>query len=101
VGTVDQLPSEELIMLVGRQDQRLAAQDEQITTLSRRVAELMHANDTLTAANEELSGKMARAQHLLCRNSGNSSMPPSTDNVPGRTPPPRRSCLHRPVTDSR
>jgi hypothetical protein len=63
VGTIDQLSHGELIMLVGRQDQRLAVQDEQTTTLSRRVAKLMHANDTLTAANEELSGKLARAQH--------------------------------------
>lgn len=36
----------------------------------------------------ELEVKLARLEHLLSRNSGNSSMPPSKDDDPGRTPPP-------------
>src|SRR5215212_7726444 len=38
-------------------------------------------------ANEVLAAKLARLEHLLTRNSGNSSMPPSKDDDPGRTPP--------------
>jgi transposase len=64
---------EELIALVWRQD-------GQITTLSTQVADLVEAN-------EQLMAKLARLEHLLSRNSGNSSMPPSTDDDPGRSPP--------------
>ena len=35
----------------------------------------------------ELVDKVAKLEHLLSRNSGNSSMPPSTDDQPGKTPP--------------
>lgn len=35
----------------------------------------------------ELAGKVARLEHLLSRNSGNSSMPPSLDDKPGGTAP--------------
>jgi transposase len=34
--------------------------------------------------------KLARLVHLLSRNSGDSSMPPSKDDDPGRTPPPEK-----------
>jgi hypothetical protein len=44
----------------------------------------------LRALNEELATKLARVEHLLSRNSGNSSMPPSRDDDPGRTPPAAR-----------
>jgi hypothetical protein len=37
---------------------------------------------------EVLEAKLARLEHLLSRNSGNSSMPPSKDDDPGRTPRP-------------
>jgi transposase len=63
---------DELIALV-------AAQAEQI-------AELVKTNEVLAA-------KLAKVEHLLSRNSGNSSSPPSKDDEPGRTPPkdkPRR-----------
>ena len=71
---------EELIGLVRRQD-------GQITMLSTQVADLL-------GANEQLMAKLARMEHLLSRNSSNSSMPPSKDDDPGRTPPavkPKRS----------
>jgi hypothetical protein len=35
----------------------------------------------------ELAAKVARLEHLLSRNSGISSMPPSLDDKPGGTPP--------------
>ncbi len=59
-----------------------------------RLTELTSAHEQLTLAHEELKGrydelavKVARLEHLLSRNSGNSSMPPSTDDQPGKTPP--------------
>jgi transposase len=43
--------------------------------------------EELAAANEILTAKLARIEHLHSRNSKNSSMPPSGDDAPGRTPP--------------
>jgi transposase len=81
---------DELIALVGEQaqrmatqDARIAAQDAQITALATRAAELMQAN-------EDLADRLARLEHLLSRNSRNSSSPPSKDDEPGKpTLPPR------------
>jgi len=75
---------DELIALVGEQAQRIAAQDGQITTLATRAAELMQAN-------EDLAGRLARLEHLLSRNSQNSSSPPSKDDDPGKPPLVRRT----------
>ena len=36
---------------------------------------------------EQQAAELARLRHLLSRNSGNSSMPSSKDDDPGRTPP--------------
>jgi len=44
----------------------------------------------LTARNEELAERVARVERLITRNSGNSSMPPSSDDLPGKKPPERR-----------
>jgi transposase len=78
---LEQMPRDELIVLAGEQADQLAAQDRQITALATQVADLMEANEQLTA-------KLERMEHLLSRNSGNSSLPPSMDDQPGRTPPP-------------
>jgi transposase len=50
--------------------------------------------EVLEARNEELAGqvadlreRLARLERLLSRNSGNSSMPPSADDQPGKTLP--------------
>jgi len=64
---------DELIVVARRQD-------GQITMLSTQVADLVEAN-------EELAAKLAKLEHLLSRNSGNSSMPPSMDGEPGKTAP--------------
>jgi transposase len=64
-----EMSREQLLALVGEQATQIAA---------------------LRALNEELAAKLARVEHLLSRNSGNSSMPPSRDDDPGRTPPPAR-----------
>src|SRR3954451_18040753 len=55
----------------------------QITAQAGQLAELMEAN-------EALSGKLARLEHLLSRNSGNSSSPPSRDDDPGKPAPPQK-----------
>jgi transposase len=39
----------------------------------------------------ELEEQVARLERLISRNSGNSSMPPSADDLPGRKPPERRA----------
>ncbi len=44
----------------------------------------------LEAQNAELAQRLARVERLISRNSGNSSMPPSGDDQPGKTPPPPR-----------
>jgi transposase len=43
--------------------------------------------ESLRAVNAELAGRLARVERLVSRNSGNSSMPPSKDGEPGKTPP--------------
>jgi transposase len=62
------------------------------------VAALRAANARLRAENAELKAqiaeqaeKIARLERLISRNSGNSSMPPSADDLPGKKPPGRRT----------
>jgi uncharacterized coiled-coil protein SlyX len=59
---------EELIGLLAQRDARIAAQNRQITALSTQVTDLVEANTQLVA-------KLAKLEHLLTRNSANSSMP--------------------------
>ncbi len=54
---------------------------------ARQIAALAAENARLTAAQEELSARLARVEHLLSRNSANSSMPPSKDGGLGRSAP--------------
>ena len=74
---------EELIELARDQAVRIEAQDRQITALAARLAESMEAN-------EKLAAQLARLEHLLSRNSGNSSAPPSRDDDPGKPAPPQK-----------
>ncbi|MGD9527056.1 MAG: IS66 family transposase [Pseudonocardia sp.] len=67
---------DELVVVVAQQAGHIHAQAETI-------AELMEAN-------EALADKLARLEHLLSRNSGNSSAPPSRDEDPGKPPAPQR-----------
>ena len=70
------------------------------------VAALRAENAALTAENAELRAqitelaeRVARLERLISRNSGNSSMPPSADDLPGKKPPerkPRRGSGGRP-----
>ncbi len=70
---LEELSRDELIVLVGMQ--------------ARRIAELVAANEALTAAKEDLAARLARLEHLLSRNSKNSSSPPSKDDDLGKTGP--------------
>jgi len=48
--------------------------------------------EELTAANAQLLERVTALERIVGRNSGNSGMPPSTDDLPGRkTPAPRRA----------
>ena len=77
----EELSRDELIVVVRRQAERIAAQDQQISAQAGQLAELMEANEALV-------GRLARLEHLLSRNSQNSSMPPSKDDDPGKPAPP-------------
>lgn len=63
---LERLSRKELLALVAAQAQMIKSLEAQVTALTDRVAEL---------------------ERRLGRNSGNSSMPPSTDDLPGKTPP--------------
>jgi hypothetical protein len=68
--------------LAGLQGQLITLLAAQNAALAARVAEL-------AAANAELAGRVARLERAASRNSGNSSLPPSLDDQPGRPPPDR------------
>jgi transposase len=74
VPAFEEMSRDELIALV-------RAQGGQITAMAGQIADLMEVN-------EALAGRLAKLEHLLSRHSGNSSLPPSKDDGPGRTPPP-------------
>jgi hypothetical protein len=59
------------------------SRDELIALVGVQVEQIA----VLRVMNDDLAAKLAKVEHLLSRNSGNSSMPPSTDDDPGRTPP--------------
>ncbi|MGH3914358.1 MAG: hypothetical protein ACRDTC_13280 [Pseudonocardiaceae bacterium] len=80
---LEEMPRDELIVVVRRQIGWISAQDQQISTQAGRLAELMEANEALAV-------KLAWLEHLPSCNSGNSSSPPSKDDDPGKTPPPER-----------
>ena len=70
-----------------------------VAALRAENAELTAENAQLRAQVTELAERVARLERLISRNSGNSSMPPSTDDLPGKKPPerkPRRGSGGRP-----
>jgi transposase len=58
--------------------------------LRDQVERLRVLNEDKDAKIADLEQKLARLERLISRNSGNSSMPPSSDDQPGKTPPPSR-----------
>ena len=67
------LPEDPRDALIREQAQLIAVQAEQIAALEAVVADLRE--------------QLERAERAGSRNSGNSSMPPSSDDLPGRKPP--------------
>ncbi len=61
-----------------------------VAALRAENAELTAENAELRAQVTELAERVARLERLISRNSGNSSMPPSADDLPGKKPPERR-----------
>ncbi len=68
----------------------VAALQEANAGLREQNAELQAENAELKAQLAQQAEKIARLERLVSRNSGNSSMPPSTDDQPGRKPPERK-----------
>jgi hypothetical protein len=62
------------------------SRDELVVLVRRQAGQIAE----LREANEALAGRLARVEHLLSRNSANSSSPPSKDGELGRTPPPEK-----------
>jgi hypothetical protein len=71
-------------------DALIALQGQLIMVLAARNAELEARNVELETRVGDLGERLARLERAVSRNSGNSSMPPSADDLPGRTPPRQR-----------
>jgi hypothetical protein len=65
-----------------------AARDALIASQGQLIAMLAMQNAALAGRAGELEERLARLERATSRNSGNSSLPPSLDDQPGRTPPP-------------
>ena len=81
------LSREELLAHGQAQEVRIAELTGELEQVRGAHAELTAAHEQLRTAYDELAAKVAKLEHLLSRNSGNSSMPPSLDDKPGGTPP--------------
>src|ERR1700722_20827814 len=68
---------------------RAGLRGQLITLLAAHNAALAARVAELEAANAELAARVARLERAASRNSGNSSLPPSLDDQPGRLPPDR------------
>ncbi|MDQ4031896.1 MAG: transposase [Actinomycetota bacterium] len=88
VPVLEEMSRDELIVVMRRQGEQLAAQAGQLAAQERQIEMQAGQITELMEANEALAGKLARLEHLLSRNSGNSSMPPSRDEDPGKPAPP-------------
>jgi transposase len=58
-----------------------------VVVLQQANVRLRAENAELKAQVAELEERVARLERLISRNSGNSSVPPSTDDLPGKKPP--------------
>jgi len=66
---------------------RRCAENSRPREANERLRKLVEDKDAQIA---ELRERVARLERLVSRNSGNSSMPPSTDDQPGKKPPERK-----------
>src|SRR5215472_9237125 len=68
----------------------LDAARDAVIAVQARVIEALAAEDARLAGQAaDLAARVGRLERLISRNSGNSSMPPSSDDLPGHTPPQR------------
>lgn len=67
-----------------------AARDAVIVMQARVIEALAAENTRLAGQVADLAARVERLERQASRNSGNSSMPPSADDLPGRTPPRRK-----------
>jgi len=67
-----------------------AARDAVIAMQAQAIGLLAAENARLAGQVADLAARVERLERLASRNSGNSSMPPSSDDLPGRTPPRRK-----------
>jgi transposase len=67
-----------------------AAREAVIAAQARVIEVLAAENARLAGQIAGLAARVERLERLASRNSGNSSMPPSADDLPGRTPPQRK-----------
>jgi transposase len=68
-----------------------AARDEQIAAQQELIGELRDAVSAQADQIAALREQVRRLERALSRNSGNSSMPPSSDDLPGKKPPQREA----------
>jgi transposase len=66
------------------QNEQLRGRNEQLRGRVERLEMLLADKDAKIA---DLEARIAQLERLVSRNSGNSSMPPSADDLPGRTAP--------------
>jgi Family of unknown function (DUF6444) len=64
-----------------------AARDAVIAVQALVIEALVAENAQLARQVADLAARLERLERLASRNSGNSSMPPSADDLPGPTPP--------------
>jgi transposase len=64
-----------------------AARDGLIAVRGQLIMLLAQRNSALEARVSEMEDRLARLERAVSRNSGNSSMPPSADDLPGKTAP--------------
>ena len=73
----------------------LRAENGRLQEANERLRMLLEEKEAQIAAlavqNAELAERVARLERLISRNSRNSSMPPSTDDLPGKKPPDRKA----------
>jgi hypothetical protein len=68
-------------------DELIVVQGHLIVMLARRNAELEDRTAELETKVSEMEGRLERLERALSRNSGNSSLPPSSDDQPGKKQP--------------
>lgn len=70
---------EDLLTVIGLLQRQVSADEARAAAVEARCVRLEEQNSELLATNERLTARVAELERRLGRNSGNSSMPPSSD----------------------